>query len=158
MLYVKRSQRGFTLIELMITVAIVAILAAIAFPSYTKYVQRGYRSEGIAMLTDAAARAERFYAQNNMYTGATVASLGLVTNADIEATSLATGKSDIKDTDVTDVSSTSSKYKLTVVSATATTYKFQVVPQGSQTKDTCGTLAIDQAGNKTSTAGTDCFK
>jgi type IV pilus assembly protein PilE len=137
----KERQHGFTLIELMITVAIVAILAAVAYPAYTKYVQRGYRSEGIAMLNDAAARAERFYAQNNTYAGTTLASLGLVT-----------------DTKITTLSSASSKYQLTVVSATATTYKFQVAPQGSQTSDACGTLTLAQDGTKTSTAGIDCFK
>lgn len=77
MLDPKRPQRGFTLIELMITVAIVAILAAVAYPSYTKYVQRGYRSEGIAMLNDAVARMERYYAQNNSYAAGTLANLGI---------------------------------------------------------------------------------
>lgn len=60
-------QRGFTLIELMITVAIVGILAAIAFPSYQAYILRGQRSEGRAMLLDAAARQERFYSDCNKY-------------------------------------------------------------------------------------------
>lgn len=152
------QQRGFTLIELMITVAIVAILAAVAYPSYTKYVQRGYRSEGIAQLSDAAARAERFYAQNNTYVGATPASMGLVTDADINATKAATGKAGTTAADVTNISSTTGKYKLSVVSTTATTYSLKVVPQGTQANDSCGTLTIDQAGNKTSTGGTDCFK
>jgi type IV pilus assembly protein PilE len=154
MLSQRKLYRGFTLIELMITVAIVAILAAIAYPSYTKYVQRGYRSEALAQLNDAVARTERFYAQNNTYAGATLAALGMVTDADIKAT----GKSNATATDVTAVNSTNSRYKLSVVSTTATTYKFQTVPQGTQANDTCGTLAIDQAGNKTSTGGTDCFK
>lgn len=67
---------GFTLIELMIVVAIVGILVAIAYPNYMEYVQRSNRSEGQALLQDAAARQERFFAQNNTY-ASTAAQLGL---------------------------------------------------------------------------------
>ncbi|MQK16898.1 prepilin-type N-terminal cleavage/methylation domain-containing protein, partial [Escherichia coli] len=59
-----KAQRGFTLIELMVAVAIISILAAIAYPSYREYVNRGNRSEGQALLSDAAAAQERYYAQN----------------------------------------------------------------------------------------------
>ncbi|HEY0288252.1 MAG TPA: type IV pilin protein [Pseudomonas sp.] len=133
---VKNSQRGFTLIELMITVAIVGILAAIAYPSYTNYVLRGYRSEGIALLSDAAARMERFYAQNNTYVGATLATIG-----------------------ITNANSANNKYTLQLASAaTATAYTLQVVPQGSQVKDTtCGTMSLDQAGNKLPTTA-ECWR
>lgn len=72
----KRRIKGFTLIEMMITVAIIAIIAAIAIPSYSRYVTRAHRSEGQALLNEAAARMERYYAQNNKYTDV-VADLGL---------------------------------------------------------------------------------
>ncbi len=65
------QQQGFTLIELMITVAIIAILAAVAYPSYNEYVQRGHRSEGQALLNDTAAFQERYDAQNFVYVTAT---------------------------------------------------------------------------------------
>jgi len=65
---VRNAEKGFTLIELMITVAVVAILAAIAYPSYTEYVMRARRTEGQNLLNDAAARQERWRAQNGSYT------------------------------------------------------------------------------------------
>ncbi len=133
---VTRSERGFTLIELMITVAIVAILAAIAYPSYTKYVQRGYRSEGIVMLNDAVARMERYYAQNNTYAVTSLTALGFASATPLSQTG---------------------RYQLGVT-ANATAYSFTAVPQGQQTQDACGALSVDQAGAKTSAGGTDCFK
>lgn len=74
-----RQQAGFTLIEVMVVVVIIGILAAIAMPSYSEYVKRGYRTEGQAFLNDVSAREERYFAQNNSYITATdsYASLGL---------------------------------------------------------------------------------
>ncbi|WP_279903317.1 MULTISPECIES: type IV pilin protein [unclassified Pseudomonas] len=62
-----QAQQGFTLIELMIAVTVISIIAAIAYPSYSEYVSRGNRSEGQALLSDAAAAQERYYAQNFVY-------------------------------------------------------------------------------------------
>ena len=77
--FIKRAERGFTLIELMIVVAIIGILAAIAYPSYDEYVKRGNRTEGQALLSDASARQERYFGQNNAYitSDADIAKLGL---------------------------------------------------------------------------------
>ncbi|MGE8294450.1 MAG: type IV pilin protein [Pseudomonas sp.] len=63
----KPAQTGFTLIEVMIVVVVIGILASIAYPNYTEYVQRANRSEGQALLADASARQERYFAQNNVY-------------------------------------------------------------------------------------------
>jgi type IV pilus assembly protein PilE len=62
-----RLSRGFTLIELMITVAIVAILAAVALPSYNDYVRRGQATDAVAQLGAYRVRMETFYQDNRNY-------------------------------------------------------------------------------------------
>lgn len=62
-----KKNKGFTLIEIMIVVAIIGILAAIAYPSYDEYVKRANRTEGQAFLSDVATRQERYFSQNNKY-------------------------------------------------------------------------------------------
>ncbi len=132
-----RKQGGFTLIELMVVVAIIGILAAIAIPSYQDYVLRGNRTEGMALLNDAAARQERYHAQNNTYAD-TLAKLGL------------------------QESSNNNLYTLNISNTSSTTYTLTATPKGSQTRDTkCGTLGLNQAGTKTKTgtaALSDCWK
>jgi type IV pilus assembly protein PilE len=128
----KKEQHGFTLIELMITVAIIGILAAIAYPSYTRYALHGYRSEGIAQLADGVARMERYYAQNSTYAAANLAAIG-----------------------ITNATSQSGKYIISFNGTPgATTYSLQVVPQGSQANDSCGTLSTDQTGVKSPVTAT----
>lgn len=58
---------GFTLIELMVVVAVVAILAAVAFPSYTESVRKGKRAEGRTALLEVLQQQERYMTQNNTY-------------------------------------------------------------------------------------------
>lgn len=63
------NNRGFTLLELMITVAVIGILAAIVYPSYRDQMLKTNRgTEGLATLQDLAARQERFYSRNSTYT------------------------------------------------------------------------------------------
>lgn len=62
-----KKQQGFTLIELMVVVAILGILASIAMPSYTQYVQRGKRSEGTTALAIYNSRMANYFLDNNSY-------------------------------------------------------------------------------------------
>ena len=62
-----KTQHGFTLIELMITVAIIAILAAISYPSYTKYVVEAKRSDAMVELLKISQLQEKYYSQHLSY-------------------------------------------------------------------------------------------
>ncbi|RRJ82281.1 type IV pilin protein [Aestuariirhabdus litorea] len=65
-----QPQKGFSLIELMIVVAIVAVIAAIAIPNYQESVRKSNRSDGKAALANAATLQERFFTRNNRYSNA----------------------------------------------------------------------------------------
>jgi type IV pilus assembly protein PilE len=126
---------GFTLIELMVTVAIVAILAAIAIPNYSQYVQKTRRTDAQEKLLDMAAQQERWFFNKNQYTDQ-VADVGGATSKDGYYT-----------VTISDVGSAPyTKYKLT---ATPVTTK-------SQSKDgDCTSFTIDNAGARQAFKGSD---
>jgi type IV pilus assembly protein PilE len=72
----RRSIRGFTLIEIMIVIAIIGIVITIGYPSLIEYVNKGRRAEVVGLLSEQAQTLERFYSNKNVYTGATGLSAG----------------------------------------------------------------------------------
>jgi type IV pilus assembly protein PilE len=72
----RRTSRGFTLIEIMIVIAIIGIVITIGYPSLTEYVKKGRRTEVAGLLSEQAQILERFYSKSNVYTGATGLSAG----------------------------------------------------------------------------------
>lgn len=127
---------GFTLIELMVTVAIVAILATIAYPSYRNTVLKSHRTEAKSALLDLAGREERLYSTTSAYS-AKGSDLGY---------SAAPGST---------FTVGSGYYQVTLaVPAPAAgalpTFSIKAVPIGAQTADnTCTFLAVDQTGAET---------
>lgn len=80
------KSRGFTLIEVMIVVVIIGLLAAIAYPAYTSYVERGLQREAQGQIMELASALERHRAKNFSYQGATVAGLAPELNANVNYT------------------------------------------------------------------------
>lgn len=74
-----RTQRGFTLIELMTVVAVVGILSAIAYPSYVEHIRKSRRTDAKNALLDLASRQERYLTVHNTYAG-TLTDLGYADN------------------------------------------------------------------------------
>lgn len=145
--YPRRIPDGFTLIELMIVVAVIGLLAAVAYPSYQDSIRKSKRTEARALLMDAAARQERFYADNNTYT-ATITSGGLGYSSATSSTGIYTLSSAVTPAGCT---TACTGYTLT---ATAT---------GAQASDTaCATLTLTSAGTKgytgTASSYTTCWE
>lgn len=131
------NESGFTLIELMIVVAIIGVIAAIAYPSYLDNVRETRRTTAQADLMELAQWMERQYASDFSY------------QEDGGDPTLPFTESPRSGT---------SFYNISFNGSVATnSYSLQAVPTGDQINDDCGTLRLDQSGTKSSTSGSDCW-
>lgn len=128
---------GFTLVELMIVVSIVAILAAIAYPSYQEQMIKTRRAEGRAAMLEVATRLERCFTRFNAYDNAVCSAAA-------------------------SMRSENGYYQVSATAITATSFSLQAQPQLVQTADTkCGTLTLTSVGvrgqSATPPAGYKCW-
>jgi type IV pilus assembly protein PilE len=118
-----RRSAGFTLIELMIVVGIVAILAAVAIPSYQESVRRGRRADARVAMTNLATRLERCFTQFGAY--------------------------DAADCDIASPADSPEGFYELTVDREAATWTLTAEPQGAQAEDTaCGTFTLTNTGQR----------
>lgn len=127
MLCVSKLQAGFTLIEMMIVVAIIGILAAIAYPSYDEHIRAARRADAQAGLMELAQYMERRYTSQGAYT---------------------TDNKDLPFSEAPKDGSTK-YYDLSLAKgASVSAFILQAIPKGVMSGDACGTLTLSNTGLK----------
>ncbi len=132
----RRLENGVTIIELLLVMVIVAMLVAVAIPSYRQYTLRANRAEGHAMLLQAAANQERFYLDNSTYATQSQISEPLPDGLGLRGESL------------------SGHYGLRIAAADDNAFILVATARGEQAADeSCAVFAIDETGARYGGAG-----
>lgn len=154
-----RRQQGFTLVELVVTMVIAAILASIAIPSYSAYIRKSHRTDAKSALLGMAALEERFFSTNNTYS-ATPSDLGYAAGTTVP---FAVGLNNDYNITTLGVNAAVAPVNTTSV-GTPATYTIIATAVGAQAADTaCATLQITSGGVQTATgtdpnASVDCWQ
>ncbi|HSX60403.1 MAG TPA: type IV pilin protein [Tahibacter sp.] len=131
---IREKHQGFTLLELMIVVAIIAILAAFALPSYQRYGQRARRADGKELLMRVAAAQERYYTNFNRY-----ATSPLTAPTSLGLSTLTSERGYYSVSSANGATGDTQSYVLSATPVAGT----------NQAGDQCGTLTINNTGVKT---------
>jgi type IV pilus assembly protein PilE len=154
----RRRNRGFTLIELIVAMVILATLAAIAIPSYTSYVLRSHRTEAKSALLDLASLEERYFSTHNSYSNLPT-DLGYVGAAN---TAFTVGSGYYQITNLQAFPAVPPTNA--IPGGTPATYTITATAVNQQANDTnCLTFSINSAGQQTATGGdsnasVDCWQ
>ena len=143
----KQSARGFSVIELLIAVAIAAILASVAVPAYTDLMRRSHRSEARVTLIQAAHWMERAATATGVYPAADQLPSGILTTPGSKAPQII-----VSDGSLIVVND---RYRVVAASQGGRGYTLVATPVAgsAQAADKCGSLALDQAGRRTVVGG-----
>lgn len=132
------SASGFTLVELMVTAAILGILLAIAIPNYREHVAKGKRADGMGVLLEAAQFMERNFSDSGRYDQT---ASGAAISLPLALTTAPRGDA-------------GSYYVISLSAVSATAFTLQAAPTNTMAGDACGTFTLTSTGVRAVAGGT----